>query len=44
MAYQTDQGGYIRDQKIAHETVVLSEGECQGLIHSMFVAGTLRLA
>jgi hypothetical protein len=44
MAYQIDQSGYIRDQKIAHETVVVSEKECHGLVSSMFVSGTLRLA
>lgn len=44
MTYQIDRSGYIRDQKLAHETVVLSEGECLGLVGSMFVSGTLRLA
>ena len=44
MTYQLDQSGYIRDQRLAHETVVLSEKECHGLVSSMFVSGTLRLA
>lgn len=44
MTYQLDQSGYIRNQKLAHETVVLSEKECHGLVSSMFVSGTLRLA
>ncbi len=44
MTYQLDRNGYIREQKLAHETVVLSEKECHGLVSSMFVSGTLRLA
>lgn len=44
MAYELDLRGDIRDQKLAHETVVISEKECHGLVNSMFVSGTLRLA
>jgi len=44
MANHTDESGYIRDQSLSGETVILSERDCRGLVGSVFASGTLRLA
>lgn len=44
MAYQIDASGYIRDQRLDNETVILSEKDGHGLVNSMFSTGTLKLA
>lgn len=44
MANHTDESGYIRDQSLSGETVLLSERDCRGLVGSVFASGTLRLA
>jgi hypothetical protein len=44
MVYEVDEGGYVRDQRLANETLVLSERDCHGLVNSTFDVGTLKLA
>lgn len=44
MAYQLDARKHIRDQSLAGESVILSEGECAGFVESSLRDGTLKLA
>lgn len=44
MGYQLDARRHIRDQSLAGESIILSEGDCAGFVESSLTDGTLKLA